>query len=259
MKIRVLGCGSSGGVPLIGCSCAVCASPDPRNKRLRASILVSEGDTHILVDASPDLRQQFLTGRIGAVDAAIITHAHADHLHGIDDLRSVNFMRNASLDLWGAADCLDQVQRRFGYVFNPPPSNTGFWYAPSLTPRTIEGPFKIGAVEIVPMRLSHGVVRDPVLGLKFGKFAYTTDVNRMSDEDLAALSGIDTWLVDCLREEPNPAHSHLAQTLDWIARVRPRRAILTHMNHSVEYAAWTRRMPAGVELAYDGFEVEVGS
>lgn len=256
MKIRILGCGSSGGVPLIGCKCAVCTSTNPRNKRTRVSIVVEHGGTRVLVDASPDLRQQFLAADLSVVDAVILTHGHADHAHGIDELRSVNYYRNSPLDLWGAPDCLAEIRRRFGYAFSPPATD-GIWYLPSLVPRPIDGPFQIGSIQVEPFHQDHGVEREAVLGLRFGNFAYSTDVKEMPEEAFAVLAGIDTWIVDCLSERPNPAHSHLEQTLGWIERVGPRRAILTHMNHTLEYEALAARLPAGVEPGYDGLVLDV--
>ncbi|HTY66712.1 MAG TPA: MBL fold metallo-hydrolase [Alphaproteobacteria bacterium] len=256
MKVRILGCGNSGGVPLIGCKCAVCTSNNPRNKRTRVSIVVEHEGTRVLVDASPDLRQQFLAADLSVVDAVILTHGHADHVHGLDDLRSVNYYRNAPLDLWGAADCLAEVQRRFAYAFGPPPKE-GHWFLPSLVPRPIDGPFQIGSLRVEPFRQDHGIGRDPVLGLRFGKFAYSTDVKQMPEPAFATLAGVQVWVVDCLMERPNPAHSHLDQTLEWIRRVGPRRAILTHMNHAVDYDAWAARLPVGVEPGYDGLEIEI--
>lgn len=257
MKIRVLGCGSSGGVPLIGCKCPVCTSTNPRNKRTRVSVVVEHAGTRVLVDASPDLRQQFLAADLSVVDAVILTHEHADHVHGLDELRSINHNRNAPLDLWGAPDCLAEVRSRFGYAFEPPAAN-GIWYAPSLIPRPIDGPFEIGALRIEPFQQIHGGDRNPVLGLRFGKFAYSTDVKEMPEAAFQTLAGIELWIVDCLMERPNFAHSHLEQTLDWIARVRPRRAILTHMNHTVDYESWAAKLPPGVELGYDGLVVDIG-
>lgn len=257
MKVTILGCGGSGGVPLIGCRCAVCASPDPRNKRTRVSVLVESATTRVLVDASPDLRQQFLAYDISTVDAVILTHAHADHLHGIDDLRSVNFHRRAPLDVWGDRETLDQATRRFGYAFNAPRTREGSWYAPALVAREIAGPLRIGDLDIQTFAQIHGGDRAPTLGLRFGRFAYSTDAQELPEAAFAALAGVEVWIVDCLQEQPSPAHSHLEQTLAWIARVRPKRAVLTHMNHQIEYAALAARLPAGVEPGYDGLVLEV--
>ena len=257
MKVTILGCGGSGGVPLIGCTCPVCTSTDPRNKRTRVSVVVEDSDTRILVDAAPDLRQQFLANDLARVDAVILTHSHADHLHGIDDLRSVNFHRNAPLDIWADPDTLAEANRRFGYAFNPPRHVDGIWYAPSLRARELTRPTAIGAITVVPFRQEHGGDRDPTLGLRFGRFAYSTDVKDMPEEAFKVLEGIDLWVVDCLQEKANVAHSHLEQTLGWIARVRPKRAVLTHMNHTVDYATWKAKLPAGVEPGYDGMVIEV--
>jgi phosphoribosyl 1,2-cyclic phosphate phosphodiesterase len=257
MKVTILGCGGSGGVPLIGCKCSVCTSRDPKNKRTRVSIVVEDGPTRILVDASPDLRQQFLANDVVIVDALVLTHSHADHLHGIDDLRSVNFHRNAPLDVWGDARTLSEATLRFGYAFNPPRHVDGVWYAPSLRTREITGPFTIGDVRIEPFQQLHGGDRDPTLGLRFGRFAYSTDVKDMPDAAFAALAGVEVWVVDCLQERPNIAHSDLAQTLSWIDRLKPKRAILTHMNHTVDYATWRAKLPPGVEPGYDGMVIEV--
>lgn len=257
MKVRILGSGSSGGVPLIGCKCAVCSSSDPRNKRTRVSIVVENGGTRVLVDASPDLRQQFLAADLAIVDAVILTHGHADHVHGIDDLRSINFHRRGPLDVWAAPDCLVEVQRRFGYAFQPPHPDY-IWYAPALVPRPIvERSIAIGALTVESFWQSHGPGREPVLGLRFGKFAYSTDVQELSEEAFEALTGVEVWVVDCLMEQANFGHSHLAQTLAWIERLKPRRAVLTHMNHTVDHEAWMARLPPGVELAYDGMVLDI--
>lgn len=254
----MLGSGGSGGVPLIGCTCAVCTSTDPRNKRSRVSILVeSAAGDRVLVDAAPDLRQQFLANKISTVDAVILTHTHADHVHGIDDLRAVNFQRNAPLEVWCDEASLRDVTNRFAYAFNPPRTNQGIWYAPSLVGREIVGPMQFGSLRVDTFNQDHGGDRAPTLGIRFGRFAYSTDVKTMPEAGFRALDGIDVWIVDCMQEQPNPAHSHLAQTLAWIERVKPRRAILTHMGHRFDYADLARRLPPGVEPGYDGMVVEV--
>ncbi|MBL8700197.1 MAG: MBL fold metallo-hydrolase [Alphaproteobacteria bacterium] len=259
MNVLMLGSGGSGGVPLIGCQCAVCRSPEPRNKRSRVSILVETGGRRILVDSSPDLRQQFLVNGLTSVDAVILTHAHADHLHGLDDLRAVNYHRNAPLEVWADAATLVEVNQRFGYAFNPPRTNAGIWYAPALVARELPvgATTTVAGVAVTTFHQLHGGDRPPTLGLRFGPFAYSTDVREMPEAGFAALAGIDTWIVDCLQDDPNPAHSHLAQTLDWIRRVRPRHAVLTHMGHRFEYHDLGRRLPRGVVPGYDGLRIEV--
>ena len=261
MKVTVLGCGSSNGVPLIGCECAVCKSDNPKNKRLRASIVVQHNGKTILIDTTPDLRTQCLREGIGIVDAVIFTHAHADHLHGIDDTRCFNYLRNLPLDIYLDDETLGHIQSRFGYVLLPPkpashPADFG-WYRPCLVPHRITAyePFEVEGLHVLPLHQKHGGGRS--LGLRMGKFAYSTDVNGMDERTLAALEGIDTWIVDCLRYEEAPTHAHLAMTLGWIERIKPKRAYLTHMNHGFDYDAFAAELPEGVFPAYDGLKLEV--
>ena len=255
MRVTILGCGPSGGVPLLGCDCAVCTSDDPRDNRTRASILVEHEGTRVLVDTAPDLRQQLLRADVRHLDAVVYTHAHADHTHGIDELRSINFLTGAPLDTWADADTAAELRRRFDYVYGS--DNSGQAYQPQLVPRLIEGPFRIGGLDITPFAQEHGGGRNGTLGLRFGSFAYSTDVKELPEEAFAALAGVEVWVVDCLRERPNCAHSHLEQTLGWISRVEPRRAILTHMNHDLGYRELAARLPKGVEPAYDGLAIDV--
>ncbi len=252
MKITVLGCGPSGGVPLVGCGCAVCRSDEPRNRRLRPSVLVEAEGVRVLVDASPDLRAQLLAAGVARLDAVVFTHAHADHTHGIDDLRAVNHCIDAILPAYGDAETLRALETRFAYAFSPRTPGYG-WYKPQLAPREIAGPFRIGALEVRPFRQAHG--RSRTLGLRFGDFAYSTDVSALDEDAFAALEGVRVWIVDCLRPEPNPVHSHLAQSLAWIARVRPERGILTHMGHRLDYRELAATLPEGVEPAYDGMVI----
>jgi phosphoribosyl 1,2-cyclic phosphate phosphodiesterase len=254
MRVTVLGCGSSGGVPLIGCECRVCRSEDPRDKRTRPSILVEEAGQRILVDTGPDLRVQCLANGIRTVDAIIYTHEHADHVHGIDDVRSLNYNRNAPIPAYAPPDVLEGLCARFPYVFRDPANRPG-WFRPALIPHPIDGPFAIGGVEVVPFPQWHG--RLPTLGLRFGRFAYSTDTKRLPDEAFAALEGVEVWIVDCLGRTPNPAHANLPETLAWIARVRPRLAVLTHMNHSVSYRELIDELPDGVVPGHDGMVLEI--
>lgn len=257
MRVTVLGCGPSGGVPLVGCACAVCTSSEARNRRLRSSILVAEGGTQILVDTSPDLREQMLDNKINRLDAIVYTHGHADHMHGIDEVRSINYLMNRALPAYGDDATLAELRTRFGYAFDNPGPRNGFWYQPALEATPVRGPFRVGALDVVPFPQSHGHGREPTLGLRFGPFAYSTDVKELTEEGFGALEGVEVWLVDCLSEQPNPAHSDLKQTLGWIKRVKPRRAILTHMNHSLDYNALVAKLPPGVEPAHDGMVIEI--
>lgn len=257
MKITVLGCGASSGVPLIGCVCPVCASTNPKNKRSRVSIVVESATTRILVDTSPDLRHQALTNNIKEIDAVIYTHAHADHVHGIDDVRSFNYAKNAALDIYGDKETLKNLHERFSYCFLPPrPEKTG-WFRPCLIANEIKASqkFTIGDIEIAAFEQTHG--KGKTLGLRFGKFAYSTDVNFLDEKALETLAGIDVWLVDCLRHSPAPTHAHLDLTLEWVAKIRPRQAYLTHMNHEFDYDELKAQLPENVSPAHDGLVVEL--
>lgn len=253
MRITVLGCGTSAGVPQIGCGCAVCRSPDPRNKRRRCSILVETGGQRILFDTGPDLRQQCLDAGIGAIDALVYTHAHADHVHGLDDLRSINNVIMAPIPTFAHASVLERIVGRFPYAFEGGRGEHGFW-RPHLEANPVDGPFTIGPVEVLPFVQKHG--RGESWGFRIGDFAYSTDADGLDERAFATLRGIDTWIVDALRDRPHPSHAHLERALGWIGRLAPRRAFLTHMNHEVDYADWAARLPAGVLPAFDGLVIE---
>ena len=255
MRVTVLGCGTSAGVPQIGCDCPVCRSRDPRNKRRRCSILVEAQGRRILVDTGPDLRQQCLDAGIGAIDALLYTHAHADHVHGIDDLRSINNVIMAPILAYADAVVFARIRERFPYVFEGGRGRFGGFWRPDIDARPIDGPFRVGPVGVVPLRQGHG--RGESWGFRFGPFAYSTDTDDLPDEAFATLRGVEVWIVDALRDKPHPSHAHLDLTLGWIRRVSPRRAYLTHMNHEVDYADWAARLPAGVLPAHDGLVVEL--
>lgn len=255
MRVVVLGCGTSAGVPQIGCHCAVCRSPDPRNRRRRCALYIETLGQRILVDTGPDLRMQCLDAGIGAIDALIYTHGHADHLHGIDDLRQINNLIGRPIPTYAHPAVFARIRERFGYVFEGGRAEAGFW-RPELEPHEIaEGPFTIGPVPALLFRQRHG--RGWSFGFRIGGFAYSTDTDGLDGAVLDALRGIDVWIVDALRERPHPSHAHLDLALAWIRRVRPRRAWLTHMNHEVDYASWLAKLPDGVEPAYDGLVIDL--
>ncbi len=254
MRVTVLGCGASTGVPAIGPDWGRCDPDDPRNRRRRVSVLVECGSTVILIDTSPDLREQLLDAGVARLDAVVVTHAHADHLHGIDDLRSVNRLMQRAIPLYAVAETLVEIGRRFSYVFEPL-REPGRYYKPTLVPHEIQGPFEIQGIPIVPFAQDHGF--STTLGLRIGSFAYSTDVTELDDPAFAAIEGIELWIVDCLRREPHPTHAHLAKTLSWIARVRPRRAVLTHMDQSLDYRKLSSELPDGVEPGRDGLVIEL--
>ena len=251
MKITILGCGSSGGVPVIGNKWGACDPANPRNRRLRVSALVEEGDTTLLIDTSPDLRQQLLSCNLQDLTAVLMTHAHADHCHGIDELRSVNWLTKKPIDLYADPQTLQSLETRFSYVFHGPVA--GVFYKPSLRPHVFSAPFSLGSIHIIPIEQDHG--HGTSYGFRLNDFAYSTDVKSLSEEAFAVLKGIKVWVVDCMREEPHKTHSHFAQTLEWIARVKSERAYLTHMSTSIDYETLRAKCPLGVEPAYDGLVI----
>ena len=256
MRVTILGCGPSGGVPLIGNDWGECDPRNPRNRRRRASILVQQGDATLLVDTSPDMRVQLLDAHVARLDAILFTHAHADHCHGIDEVRALNRAMSQSVAIYASAGTMTELKQRFAYIFRPSdPAAGAVFYKPSLIPTLIEGPFEVAGVRVAPFVQNHGFTTS--LGLRFGRFAYTTDAVALDETAFATLDGIETWVVDCYRRTPHPTHTHLARTLEWIARVKPRRAILTHMDVQLDYETLRRELPAGVEPAYDGMVIEV--
>jgi phosphoribosyl 1,2-cyclic phosphate phosphodiesterase len=252
MKITILGCGASGGVPLIGGNWGACDPQDPRNRRLRCSILVEEGETTLLVDTSPDMRQQLLNCGLKNLTAVIYTHAHADHTHGVDDLRAVNWLMQKPVDIYADPRTLGELNTRFPYIFGGT-AVPGQFYKPSVVPHLIEGPFSIGGIAVTPFLQEHG--HDRSLGLRFNDAAYSTDVTRLDEDAFRALAGVKLWVVDCIREAEHPTHAHLGRALEWIARVGPRQAYLTHMEQTLDYARLSAKLPPGVAPAYDGLIV----
>ena len=256
MKITVLGCGSSGGTPLIGPDGWADIDPaHPRNRRRRPSIVVETDDIRILVDTSPDLREQLISAEIWDIDAILYTHAHADHVNGIDDIRPLNHRMGGPINAYGSAQTMELLQERFAYVFEPYSIPHPQFWRPCLTPNIIDGDFKLCDLEIRSFTQEHG--RMTSLGFRFGNFAYSTDAKSMSEEAFGILEGIDTWIVDALGDFSHPTHSHVEQTLEWIERVQPRRAILTHLSHRTDYETLRARLPAGVEPGYDGMVLTI--
>lgn len=252
MKITVLGCGSSSGVPMIGNNWGECDPNNPYNIRTRVSVLVEENGETILIDASPDCRQQLLACNLKTLSAVLFTHAHADHCHGIDDLRGVNWLIQKPLDLYANPTTMNELEQRFSYVFKM--GHPEHFFKPVVNKKYIEGPFSVGPVVVTPFIQNHG--NTETLGFRFGDFAYSTDVHTLNEEAFEVLSGIKVWVVDCVRDTPHPTHSHLEQTLQWIARVKPERAYLTHLNHTMDYDRLLARLPRGVWPAHDGLVLE---
>jgi phosphoribosyl 1,2-cyclic phosphate phosphodiesterase len=252
VQVTVLGSGTAGGTPRLGNDWGVCDPREPKNRRLRASICVDVDGIRILIDTSPDLRQQALANGIDRVDAVLYTHAHADHCHGIDDLRFFRRPHGTLIRAFGDRSTLSILENRFPYVFVQQPDRL---YPPILAANVVDGPFSIGAVEVIPFRQGHGNV--DTLGFRIGGMAYSTDVVHLAEDAFAVLAGIDTWIVDCLQATPHPTHAHLDLALAWIGRIRPRRAILTHINPTLDHARLAGSLPSGVEPAFDGMVVRL--
>lgn len=254
MKLTLLGAGASGGVPYVTGEWGQCDPAEPKNRRRRASVLIEVDGRRILVDTGPDFREQFIDVGGGPIDAIIYTHAHADHVHGIDDIRGVNALMRQRIPAFGFEECLTEIQRRFAYVFAPLDDKRG-WFRPALGPNPVEsGDFTIGGADLRLFEQDHGVCR--TVGVRVGDIAYSTDVVRLDEEALRALKGVKTWIIGCLRREPHFVHAGLDQVLRWADRIGPDRVILTHMNATMDYAELTTELPRGVEPGYDGLVVE---
>jgi phosphoribosyl 1,2-cyclic phosphate phosphodiesterase len=264
LEATILGCGSSGGVPRLGGPdnagyWGACDPNDPKNRRTRCSLLVRLGATMVLVDTSPDMREQLLAARCGTLDGVLITHDHADQLHGLDDLRMVAINMRRRIDVFADGITMQGMLARFGYCFVQP---QGSGYPPIVTAHEIAEPFEQFAIDgaggALPVRAfaqQHGHIRS--LGYRFGPLAYSSDVNGLDDAAFAALDGVECWIVDTLRYTEHPSHAHLAQALAWIDRVKPRRAILTNLHTDLDYETLKRELPEGVEPAYDGMKIEL--
>jgi phosphoribosyl 1,2-cyclic phosphate phosphodiesterase len=255
MRFTILGCGSSGGVPRLGGHWGDCDPDNPRNARRRCSLLVErdgpDGTTSVLIDTSPDLRSQLLDTGTGRLDGVVYTHSHADHVHGIDDLRMIVFNMRHRVPVWADGDTQNALLAKFGYTFVQPDDSP---YPPILKMKTISGPFEIdgpgGPIPFRPFTVGHGSI--DALGFRIGNLAYLPDVAELNTAARAALQDLDTWIVDALRRTPHPTHAHLAQTLEWIAELAPKRAILTNMHIDLDYQTVDAETPDHITPAYDG-------
>lgn len=255
-ELILLGTGTSVGVPVIGCDCDTCLSPNPRNRRTRTGVAVRTPDGTILIDTSPELRLQLLRERIGMAHAVLFTHGHADHLFGLDDTRLFAYRLGHAMPLYCEEFTEDNIRSAFRYAFRSPPPEAHRASIPQFDLRPIgEDPFEVLGQRVVPIRLYHG--RLPVLGFRFNDVAFCTDVSRIPESSIPLLEGLDVLILDALRDKPHPTHFSVDQALEVIARVRPRRAFLTHISHSLEHETTNARLPAGVELAWDGLRVPI--
>lgn len=253
-KVLVLGTGTSTGVPMIGCECGTCRSTDPRDRRSRASIYIQiDGGPSVLVDTSPDLRMQALAYGLKRVDAIVYTHSHADHIMGLDDVRRFNWLQKSAIPCYGDERTLNDLRRIYAYVFNPDTPRGGG--LPQVVMARVMGEFCVGAATFVPVPLLHG--SRTILGYRVGSFAYLTDCSGIPDSSWPLLSGVRTVILDALRERPHPTHLSLEQALAVVERLKPERALFTHMCHDLPHAATCARLPPSVQLAYDGLTFEI--
>jgi len=253
-----LGTGTSYGVPQIGCRCRTCTSADPRDRRARTAALVEAGGRRLLIDTPPELRLQLVAAGVGSVDGVLFTHAHADHVHGIDDLRAISMRQRGRLEIFGSAETLAEIARRFGYIFDETPAQPGT-SKPELTARPLDADreTEIAGLAVLPLALPHG--DRTVFGYRMGALAYLTDAKAIPEMVRARLTGLDVLVLNALLPRPHPLHLSIPEAVDAAARIGARRTFLTHLTHDTPHAELAARLPAGIAPAYDGLVIDVGS
>lgn len=253
MRLVILGCGTSTGVPVIGCHCEVCASDDVRNKRTRSSLLIQSKDRNILIDTTTDLRTQALARSLERVDAVLYTHAHADHIHGIDDLRAFNLAAgNKAIPCFGSAETITRIKRIFEYIFREDGKDG---WKPNLAIQEVSAPFDLFGNIVEPIEISHGDAT--IFGYRIGKFAYLTDCSAIPAASIEKLRGIELLILGALRHKPHPTHFSIDQAIEASRLVGPKRTVFTHLGHNLDYKKDNHTLPRGFELAYDGMMIEL--
>ncbi len=258
MQVTILGCGTSIGVPVIGCDCPVCRANRPRNRRTRTSALIElDGGEKIIIDTSPDFRAQALRHNLRRLDALFYTHMHADHTHGIDEVRCINYIMQKPLDVYAVPAHIRHIKNQFSYIFQEGGQEGGG--RPRLTMHAVKTgrAFELFGQKILPLRLLHG--RLLCVGWRIGAFAYLTDVSRIPAETYPLLAGVKVLVIDALRFKPHETHFCLDEALAEIKRIAPQRAVITHISHDIDYYRDSQLLPEGVEFAYDGLEMEITS
>ena len=252
IRVTFLGTGTSTGVPVPTCDCRVCSSDDPRDKRLRPSVRIEWPGASLLVDTATDLREQALRQEIRRIDAVLYTHAHADHVLGLDELRLYNWRQRGAIPVYGSPKTIEALRRTFWYVFDGQAVEST---KPAIETHTIDGPFTLLGRRIVPVPLFHGSM--PILGFRIGRLAYLTDVSRIPESSYSMLQGLDLLVLNALRDRPHPTHLTIEQAIAEAERIGARRTVLTHLSHEVHHATHSARLPRGVDLTYDGLRLEV--
>jgi len=253
MEVTFLGVGSSAGTPMIGCACETCLSNNPKNKRTRCSCLITlSNGQHILIDTGPDLRQQALREGLQKIDAVLYTHTHADHLHGIDDLRAFCQRQRAQIPLYGSMQTVNHIAEKFGYTLREP---SHFWDLPVLKAHAVNDAFELFGSIITPIPIKHG--NSDIFGYRLGNFAYITDVSHIPESSMPLLQDLEVLLLDCLRHEPHYSHINLEQSLQYAGHIGAKTTYLIHMTHELEYSALSSILPSGVKVGYDGLKISV--
>jgi len=254
VELLFLGTGTSAGVPMIGCHCDVCRSADPRDRRTRPSVLISQGETRVLVDTTPELRLQCVANGVNSIDAVVYTHAHADHVMGLDDVRRFNALRGAPLDVWADERTFAQLRQCFGYAFVEPDPQSRL-FRPHLVPRTImpDCSFEVAGTRWTPIPLLHGSM--PVLGFRVGRVAYCTDVSEIPESSYALLEGLDVLVLDALQHRKHTTHFSLEEAVEEARRIGAKQTLFTHIAHALGHEATNRDLPPAMQLAFDGQRV----
>ena len=253
MRVIILGCATSTGVPIIGCRCSVCTSDNPKNKRTRCSLFVETMGKKILIDTSPDLRIQAFRHDITRIDAVLYTHSHADHTHGIDELRTYNFINKMVIPCYGDPQTVSNITSNFKYIFDGsfPPGGK-----PKLSITSVDGDFEINRIRIIPIELQHADW--VILGYRIGNMAYLTDCSGIPGRSLKKLKGVEVLIIDALRYKPHPAHLSVDQAIELTEEIKPKTAVFTHMGHELDYEKLSKELPDNIEPAYDGMEFNLG-
>ena len=253
LRITLLGTGTSHGIPMIGCDCEVCTSSDPHDQRTRPSIYVEYDGCGVLIDTTPELRMQCVANDVRRADAVLYTHTHADHVTGLDDLRRFNWLQKAEIPCYGNRATLDELAKMFHYAWHDDPDYPSA--KPRLRPVEIDGPFELCGRSVTPLKMLHGEM--PVLGFRFGPFAYCTDCSHIPESTLEKLQGLDVLVLDALRRRPHPTHFNLEQAVAMTGRIAARQTFFTHIAHELRHAETNAELPEGMALGYDGQRIEL--